>query len=206
MTQNAIIMYMPPLRSGNDYIVDIQNTSSRTFTVTFQPKQLNATEHVILIADDDIFEDKEHFRLRIHALRFIGEAANHFRAQPGVNSSFTVIAIKDNDCEFIIPSFTINFVHLLSHTMFPAVILVNWTVSDPITVIEGEGVTVELFGEAFGLYATPIAIGVICAETVSINVQSGKRMNPVKHFNMILGTICAHTTLGLVCSHPWKRL
>ena len=66
--------------------------------------------------------------------------------------------------------------HLLSHTMFPAVIFVNWTVSDPITVIEGEGVTVELFGEAFGFYATPIAIGVVCAETVSTVVTSGKRI------------------------------
>ena len=73
------------------------------------------------------------------------------------------------------------FVYLLSHTMFPAVIRVNWTVSDPITVIEGEGVTVELFGEAFGLYATPIAIGVACAETVSTNVISGERINSFKN-------------------------
>ena len=65
--------------------------------------------------------------------------------------------------------------------MFPAVIRVNWTVSDPITVIEGEGVTVELFGEAFGLYATPIAIGVVCAETVSTNVISGERINSFKN-------------------------
>ena len=65
--------------------------------------------------------------------------------------------------------------------MFPAVILVNWTVSDPITVTEGEGVTAELFGEAFGLYASAIAIGVVCAETVSTNVKSGKRMNSFKH-------------------------
>ena len=62
--------------------------------------------------------------------------------------------------------------------MFPAVILVNWTVSDTITVIEGDVLTVEFFGEAFGLYATPITIGVVCTETVSTNVISGKRMNP----------------------------
>ena len=68
------------------------------------------------------------------------------------------------------------FVHLLSQAILPAVILVNWTVSDPITVIEGEGVTVELFGEAFGLYATPIAIGVVCVEAVSTKVNSGKRI------------------------------
>ena len=71
--------------------------------------------------------------------------------------------------------------HLLSHTMFPVVILVNWTVSDTINVTEGEGVTVHLFGEAFGLYANPITIGVVCAETVSTNVTSGKRINPFKH-------------------------
>ena len=71
--------------------------------------------------------------------------------------------------------------HLVSHTTFPAVIFVNWTVSDPISVIEGEGVTIELFGEALGLYATPIAIGVVCAETVSTNVTSGKRINTFKH-------------------------
>ena len=99
--------YMPPLHSGSDYIVNIQNPSSRTFSATFQPKQLNATEHVIQIGDDDIFEGKEHFRLRIHALRFIGEASKCFRAQPGVNSSFAEVAIKDNDGEFSIPSFTI---------------------------------------------------------------------------------------------------
>ena len=99
--------YMPPLHSGSDYVVNLQNPSSRTFTVTFHPKQLNATEHVISIADDDIFEDKENFRLRIHALRFIGEAGKRFRAQPGITSSFAEVAIKDDDGEFSILSFTI---------------------------------------------------------------------------------------------------
>ena len=32
---------------------------------------------------------------------------------------------------------------------------------------EGDGVTVRLSGEAFGIYANPIAIGVICSETVA---------------------------------------
>ena len=72
-------------------------------------------------------------------------------------------------------------VHLLSHTIFPAVILVNWTVSDPISITEGDGMVVEVFGEAFGLYASTIAIDVVCAETVSTNVKSGKRINPFKH-------------------------
>ena len=104
---HRMIYLYAPLYSGSDYIVNIQNASFRTFTVTFQPRQLNLTEHMISISDDDIFEDKEHFRLRIHALRFIGEAANVFRAAPQVTSSFAEIAIKDNDGEFSIPSFTI---------------------------------------------------------------------------------------------------
>ena len=91
--------YVPPMHTGRDYIVNLQNPSSRTFTITFQPKQLNLTEHVISISDDDIFEDKEHFRLRIQALRFIGGAANRFRVQPGVTSSFAEVAIADDDCE-----------------------------------------------------------------------------------------------------------
>ena len=82
--------------------------------------------------------------------------------------------------------------------MFPAVILVNWTVSDTITVTEGEGVTVELLGEAFGLYASAITIGIVCAETVSTNVKSGKR-EILSSINMMLGTICAHC-------HPWPCL
>ena len=73
------------------------------------------------------------------------------------------------------------FGHLLSHTMFLAVILVNWTVSDTISVIEGDVLTVEFFGEAFGLYAIPITIGVVCTETVSTNVISGMRVNHFKH-------------------------
>ena len=65
--------------------------------------------------------------------------------------------------------------------MLTAVILVNWTVSDPISVTEGGGMVVELFGEAFGFYTTPIAIGVVCAETVSTNVKSGKNhLDPFK--------------------------
>ena len=90
--------------------------------------------------------------------------------------------------------------------MFPAVILVNWTVSDTITVTEGEVVTVELFGEAFGFYASTIAIGVVCAETVSTDVKSGKKINLFKHYAGCLVQLVHTTTLGLVCSHPWQRL
>ena len=38
--------------------------------------------------------------------------------------------------------------------LFPLVVLVNWTVSQPIEVTEGEGVEVRLSGEAFGIMLT----------------------------------------------------
>ena len=37
-------------------------------------------------------------------------------------------------------------------------------ISQSITVMEGDGVEVRLRGKAFGLYANPIEIGVICTE------------------------------------------
>ena len=53
------------------------------------------------------------------------------------------------------------------------VVLINWTISEAIKVTEGEGVVLSLSGEAFGIYANPIAIGVICAETIATDVQPG---------------------------------
>ena len=43
------------------------------------------------------------------------------------------------------------------------VVEVNFTISQPIMVTEGDAVKVRLRGEAFGFYANPIEIGVICA-------------------------------------------
>ena len=37
-------------------------------------------------------------------------------------------------------------------------------ISQSITVMEGDGMEVRLRGKAFGLYANPIEIGVICTE------------------------------------------
>ena len=85
---------------GSDYLVDTQNTLSRTFTVVFQSKQANSSEHVIQIADDKIFEDREYFRLRIVAVRFTGQAAALFRAQDGLTNTFADVNIQDNDCKF----------------------------------------------------------------------------------------------------------
>ena len=38
---------------------------------------------------------------------------------------------------------------------------------------EGDNVTVRLSGEAVGIYANPIAIGVICAEVIATDVVPG---------------------------------
>lgn len=58
------------------------------------------------------------------------------------------------------------------HLMLSAVVRVKWMVSEPIT-IEEQGVTVELSGDAFGVYAYPISIGVVCGEAVATNVEAG---------------------------------
>ncbi len=57
----------------------------------------------------------------------------------------------------------------------PTVIEVSWIISKPyasIEVREGEGVRLELFAQAFGLYAIPIKIGVLCVEPF-VSVPSG---------------------------------
>ena len=51
---------------------------------------------------------------------------------------------------------------------------VNWTISDPIEVIEGDGMNVTLRAEAFGVYANPIQIGVVCAPTQVTGVPAGR--------------------------------
>ena len=89
------------MHTGFDYIVNSQNPSSRTFTVTFQSKQANSTENDIVFANDDIVEGTEAFHLQIVAARFIGEAATIFRAQDGLNNTFADVIIEDNDCKFI---------------------------------------------------------------------------------------------------------
>ena len=89
------------MQTGSDYIVNRQNPSSRNFTVTFQSKQANSSENVIVLADDDISEGNEAFRLRIAAARFIGEAAAIFIAPPGLTNTVANVIIEDNDCKFM---------------------------------------------------------------------------------------------------------
>ena len=94
-------IYTVCIHAGNDYLVDTQNTTSKVFTVVFQSKQANSTEHVILLSDDQIFEEREYFRLRIIGIRFIGQASIFFRPQDGLTNIFADVSIEDNDGTFI---------------------------------------------------------------------------------------------------------
>ena len=84
-----------------DYLVNKQNIRSRTFTVTFQSKQANSTEHVIEFTADNILEGTEAFRLRIVAARFFGQAAAIFIAPPGLTNTVADVTIEDDDCKFM---------------------------------------------------------------------------------------------------------
>ena len=56
----------------------------------------------------------------------------------------------------------------------PTVVEVSWIISEPIEVREGEGgVRLELSAQAFGVYATPIEIDVVCAEAIATGVPPG---------------------------------
>ena len=74
------------IHAGIDYLVNTQHSSSRIFTVVFQPKQANSSEHVILLYNDVVFKGSEYFRLRIVAAQFNGQAAALFRAQDQIVS------------------------------------------------------------------------------------------------------------------------
>ena len=89
------------MHTGRDYLVNSQNLSSRAFTVAFQSKQANSTEHVIVVANDSIVEGTEAFRLRIVTVRFIGQAAAFFRAQDGLSNTVVDVIIEDDDCKFM---------------------------------------------------------------------------------------------------------
>ena len=99
LTHSSVNVMTLLMHTGSDYLVNRQNPSSRTFTVTFQSKQANSTENVILVADDGILEGTEAFRLRIVAARFIGQAADIFR--DGSTNTVADVIIEDNDCKFM---------------------------------------------------------------------------------------------------------
>ena len=63
------------------------------------------------------------------------------------------------------------------HELFPSPdIEVNWTISEPIEVTEGDGVEVSLRAEVFGVYANPVQIGVVCAPTQVTGVPAGREL------------------------------
>ena len=171
------------MHTGSDYLVNQQNIRSRTFTATFQSKQVNSTENDIVFANDDIVEGIETFSLRIVAARFIGEAATIFRAQDGLNNTFADVIIEDNDCKFIntpciiclqtVTKRTYAYILVMHALSLPTVIEVSWIISEPIEFSEGEGVRLELFAQAFGFYATPIEVGVVCAGVDVTDVPPG---------------------------------
>ena len=181
LTHSSVNVMTLLMHTGSDYLVNKQNPSSRTFTVTFQSKQANSTENVILVADDSILEGTEAFRLRIVAARFIGQAADIFR--DGSTNTVADVIIEDDDCKFMntpcviclqnVTRKTYAYIPVMYALSPPTVVEVSWIISEPIEVTEGEGVRLELFAQAFGLYATPIEIGVVCAEVIATGVPPG---------------------------------
>ena len=170
------------MHTGIDYLVNLQNLSSRIFTVTFQSKEADSTVNDIVFADDAIIEGIETFRLRIVAARFIGEAATIFRAQDGLNNTVANVTIEDNDCKFIntpciiclqtVTKRTYAYIPVMHALSLPTV-EVSWIISEPIEVREGEGARLELFAQAFGVYATPIEVDVVCAGVDVTGVPPG---------------------------------
>ena len=58
-----------------------------------------------------------------------------------------------------------------SHLLLLVVIRVNFTTSRAISATEGD--VVRLRGQAFGIYANEVAIGVDCSETIATDVEPG---------------------------------
>ena len=55
---------------------------------------------ILLLPDDEIYENHEYFRLRIVAARFSGQAAVLFRAQDGLTNTFADVNIQDDIGKF----------------------------------------------------------------------------------------------------------
>ena len=63
---------------------------------------------------------------------------------------------------------------------------------------EGQGVEVTLSGEAVGVYANPIAIGVVCAETIATDVEPGTSASIVC-FVRLVAMIDLHACITTTC-------
>ena len=84
----------------------------------------------------------------------------------------------------------------------PTVVEVSLINSEPIQVREGEGVRLELFAQAFGLYANPIEIGVICAEVI-VGLSPG--MDTISSSATLEHAIVYHSSL--ICLQPsWAEI
>ena len=90
---------------------------------------------------------------------------------------------------------------------------------------EGEGVPLELHAQAFGLYATPIKIGVVCVEVIAIDIPPGAdtisstdtlehvinftflfAAFPARDFVVISGSILEFTDVGTLRSNSSNKL
>ena len=63
--------------------------------------------------------------------------------------------------------------HVMHALFSPTVVEVSWIISEPIEVKEVDINPPELFAQAFGVYAIPIEIGVVCAEVIATGVPPG---------------------------------
>ena len=72
----------------------------------------------------------------------------------------------------------------VAHSLLHTVVQVNWTISRAITVTEGD--VVRLRGEAFGIYADEVVIGVECSETIATDAEPGKDTISVYDASMLL--------------------
>ena len=71
-----------------------------------------------------------------------------------------------------------------THSIFLIVVRVNWTISRVISVTEGD--VVRLRGEAIGILAIEVAIGVECSETIATDVEPGMDTISVTDASMLL--------------------
>ena len=88
--------------------------------------------------------------------------------------------------------------------MLSIVVLVNWTISQPINVTEGDGIILELVGSAFGIYAKPIEIGVACAEVIATDVLPGMSTISSTDTKMLLVWIVVPHFVLLLAALPGK--
>ena len=74
---------------------------------------------------------------------------------------------------------------LLVH-IYIIVVQVNFRTSVAISMTEGMYAVVRLRGEAFGIYADEVAIGVDCSETIATDVEPGMGTISVTDASMLL--------------------